>query len=836
MNSQFPIHNSPFRCAQWIVFPTLAFSAHLHAAPPNYDDHIRPIFEQSCNNCHNPDKQKGDLDLSTYSAAMRGGSGGKFAEPGEGASSSLYGVITHTQEPKMPEKGDKMAKAESDLIRSWIDGGMLENKTGKPKKKNKPAFNLKVTASTSKPDGPPAMPQHLLLEPVVTPSRTTAVTDMATSPWAPLLAITGQRQVLLYHSDTLDLAAVLPFDKGQPEVLSFHPSGKYLLAGGGVAGKSGTTVTWEVETGRIILRAGKDYDSVLAASLRADLGGVSLGGPGKRVKLWDTGDDELVASIKKHTDWITQLAYSPDGVLLASGGRGGGVYVWEADTGNEFHNLRAHKASITGLAWRSDSNLLATSSEDGDVIVWSMSQGKQVKKWQAHAGGVLDLDWTRSGQLVTSGRDKKVKIWKADFGLAKELPAFPAMVVDVAFSHDGKRLFCADWAGAITVWDVASAKQIGTLQANPPTVARQIELIREKMASLPTQIKQADQALNKAKAELTANKNKAKKQETDHKNNVAQQKKLTAERGQLDAKLKKFNTEGERLKHERHQKQTALNQARESLNQHNKVMATQRKTIQQVNDEAKQLTVKEQQSAKKEQLARKQSEAKPEDVALQQAAAQAKKDHDNDQRQLTEKRHHLKQQQTTLAKLTDQQKGPGNQLATATDVWKDIDAKWQAYHAQRKATQDQRNGINKPLAETSKREAKINTELKAARSTLTKSEQTLKAAQSYRDNQHQQTTIQQNRLKRWQAAAINTDALSLNKEALALQHQQDEIMDAFTSLAAELGKLKDPADLNKKSSELNKLRNSIDQAAPQLHLKHEQSKKRKTEYVKALQK
>ena len=66
---------------------------------------------------------------------------------------------------------------------------------------------------------------------------------MAASPWAPLLAVTSQQQVLLYDTDKLRLAAVLPFPTGDPVSLAFTPDGRYLLAGGGIAGKSGTTVT-----------------------------------------------------------------------------------------------------------------------------------------------------------------------------------------------------------------------------------------------------------------------------------------------------------------------------------------------------------------------------------------------------------------------------------------------------------------------------------------------------------------------------------------------------------------------------------------------------------------
>jgi WD40 repeat protein len=817
-----------------LLLLTVVTSTSVILAAPNFEDHIKPIFEQSCNNCHNPDKAKGDLDLSNYSAALRGGSGGKVAEPGEGASSKLYGVITHTLEPKMPEKGDKIDKKEADLIRAWIDGGMLENKTGKPKKKSKPAFALSAAPSVGKPEGPPPMPKHLLLEPVVMTSRATSVNDMAASPWAPLLAIAAQYQVLLYNTDTLELAAVLPFEYGQPEVLSFHPSGKYLLAGGGVGGKSGTTVTWEIETGNTVLRAGKDFDSVLAASLRSDLGGVSLGGPGKRVKLWNTTTDEQLISIKKHTDWVTQLAYSPDGVLLASGGRGGGVYVWEAETGNEFHNLRAHQAGITGVAWRSDSNLLASASEDGNVIIWEMNNGKQVKKIPAHTGGVLAIDWTRTGELVSSGRDKKVKIWKPDFNLLKELPAFSNMIVEVSFSHDGKRLFCADWAGIITVWDVATAKQVGTICANPPSIADQIISIQKEIAELPKKTAELETAAKVAEARLSAGKSILAKEEADYQNSQAKQKKLTIDRTKFDAQLKSVYAQGEKLKNERQQKQIALTQARDKLNQHNALVAASRKSVQQVDREAKKLTSQEKQFVQAEQKAKKQAAAQPDDVALQQAASKATSKLQEHRKLLVEKNKQRAQQNTALAQLTEQRKGPGNRLAEAETNWKSFNNHWKAHQSQQKETQAHRNGINKPLADTQKKVKDLDTKLKNTRKKLPEIEQAHKKAKISLTQIQQLGRTLENRFKHWHAAAINADALRLGKEADALSAQQYETMDDFTRIAAEIEKIKDPAKLKEKSRQLAEHRKAIDQSAQGVLAKSREASAKKSAYQNAL--
>jgi len=56
-----------------------------YAADPakvNYTEHVLPILRDKCLNCHNPDKTRGGLDLSTYVKAMEGGSSGAVVRPG----------------------------------------------------------------------------------------------------------------------------------------------------------------------------------------------------------------------------------------------------------------------------------------------------------------------------------------------------------------------------------------------------------------------------------------------------------------------------------------------------------------------------------------------------------------------------------------------------------------------------------------------------------------------------------------------------------------------------------------------------------------------------------
>ena len=379
----------------------------------------------------------------------------------------------------------------------------MENKNSSARKPTKPKFDTALAAAPeAKPEGPPPMPEHVLLDPPVTAARASSVHAIAASPWAPLLAVTGQRQILLFDTNSLELAGILPFPEGDPVSLAFTPNARYLIVGGGVPGKSGVTVTFDVVTGERMLVAGKEFDSVLAADLKPDLSMIATGSPSRLIKIWKAEDGSQLHSIKKHTEWVTAVDFSPDGILLATGDRNGGVWVWEADSAGEFHTLRAHQAAITATAFRADSNLLASASEDGTVRFWEMNGGTEVKKIDAHPGGVLAFAWTRDGSFITAGRDQAVKLWKPDFNLLREFKDQPDLPVAVAFDADGKRAFAADYRGQISVWDIASGNPAGTFDANPPSLGQRLVSLREEIRKHPGEVAAAEVAANAAKQKL----------------------------------------------------------------------------------------------------------------------------------------------------------------------------------------------------------------------------------------------------------------------------------------------------------------------------------------------
>ncbi len=502
-----------------------------------YDDHIRPLLENKCFSCHNPDKKKGGLELTSYAGLMNGGSGGAVVDAGNPQGSRLWTCSAKKEEPFMPPEGAPLDAKDLTLLSRWIAGGLLQAKGSVAKASNKPKVDLSFSGAAGKPDGPAARPEHVLLEPVVVTPRTSAVVAMAASPWTSLLAVAGQKQILLYDTDTHELAGILPYPEGHARSLKFSANGSLLIMGGGRGGKLGHAVVWDVRTGRRVTEIGKEFDQAMSADISPDHRKVVLGTNAKKVKCFDVATGEELYVIAKHTEWITGADFSPDGILLATSDRNGNVFVWEADNGGEFYALGQHKGSVTDLAWRADSNVLASCAADGTVMTWEMKTGKRIGSWSAHGGNAQSVSFTPDGRLLTCGADGTTALWTIE---GNRLPHAQGIrqgdqVAKVVALYDSKKFVTSNWLGEIRFFETDSGREVTQVSSNPPRLADRLVASEKRLAELAPalapaeaaakaaepRVAAADAALAKAKAEGEP----AAKQLAEHEAKLAEQRK-----------------------------------------------------------------------------------------------------------------------------------------------------------------------------------------------------------------------------------------------------------------------------------------------------------------------
>ena len=115
-----------FRRLPLLAFLAAGLTSVGSAAPVAFDE-VRAVFEGKCLECHNPEKTKGKLLMTTREGFLKGGE----------SAAALIGVAADQSElvkrlllpadhdDLMPPKGGPLPAAEIDLLRRWVAEGAV---------------------------------------------------------------------------------------------------------------------------------------------------------------------------------------------------------------------------------------------------------------------------------------------------------------------------------------------------------------------------------------------------------------------------------------------------------------------------------------------------------------------------------------------------------------------------------------------------------------------------------------------------------------------------------------------------------------------------------------
>ncbi|MFT5321392.1 MAG: putative membrane protein [Pseudohongiellaceae bacterium] len=100
-------------------------------ADPWYDI-VHPMLQARCSNCHNNDKQSGELNLSSLQNLLAGGKSGVTVSSGDADNSELFLRITlpENHDDFMPAEGKTpLSESQREIIRWWINAGLPADTT-----------------------------------------------------------------------------------------------------------------------------------------------------------------------------------------------------------------------------------------------------------------------------------------------------------------------------------------------------------------------------------------------------------------------------------------------------------------------------------------------------------------------------------------------------------------------------------------------------------------------------------------------------------------------------------------------------------------------------------
>ncbi len=326
------------------------------------------LLKQNCLRCHNEEKRKGDLLITTREALLKGGDIAPAVVPGKPDESFLIETLAEDADPHMPPK-DQFKPEQIAALRQWItDGAPFDEQLWASIPETAPRTDFKmgtlpasyrpVLAVALSPDGKRAAAGH---------GSRVALFDLITEKDAkfptPQLS-----QILAGHSDVV-------------QSLAWSADGKTLASGG-----FKKLILWDLATNkaRNTITAGFD---------------------GRITALAFTGDDKTLVA-------ADSLAHAPADIVL--------IDAASAKPGKRF---RAHNDSIFDLAISPDQNLLATASADKLVKVWDLKTQKLNRTFEGHTGYALTAAFSpESDRIATSGDDQVVKVWRLANG--KQISSF----------------------------------------------------------------------------------------------------------------------------------------------------------------------------------------------------------------------------------------------------------------------------------------------------------------------------------------------------------------------------------------------------------------------------
>ena len=422
------------------------------------------LVRDNCLVCHNAEKHKGGLNLTSPKALLAGGDNGLVVVSGDADKSPLYKALQPEADPHMPPK-KQLSQRQIQVVKDWITAGASWDQTTLEEKSRR---------------------QKIALSPL--PPGYQPVLAVALSPDGKRLAIGRGGRLLVHDLQATNSPVLLDTYASLDAVrsLAWSPDGRRLASGSfrelTVRKADDFAVVWRAKSnllGRVSALVFTPFGGALTAADSPVTDSAWV-----RIFATDTGAE--ISAWPAHDDAINALAVSPDGGRLATAGGDKLIRVWEMLTRNEIARYEGHSGAVRGVGFNADATELLSVGADKQLKVWDVKSREGIVtiggRRHPFTAGVWSADGRTAAATDDDGRLYTFKEFNRHNGAQssetakeRELGKWSDAIESLSINADGSRLAIGGDDGVARLLD-GEGRVLFTFSPPPPGASVQVSI------------------------------------------------------------------------------------------------------------------------------------------------------------------------------------------------------------------------------------------------------------------------------------------------------------------------------------------------------------------------